>query len=578
MPKKILLADDSLTIQKVVELTFSDSDYELVCVSNGERALEKVREDRPDLILADVVMPEKNGYEVCEAIKGDPATSRIPVVLLSGTFEPFDRSRAERIGADAIVSKPFDSQQLLAQVDALVARFPGSGGSRSAPSPIPQTTAAIAIPPPPPPPAAGAAAHDDPPFDVGFSAEDFTASVRLPPARTGIDPFEEEYVRGDVDSAIEAFEKAHPRFGFGSGLDSEGGLAAQPLVRPEPARRDEPGRDEPRREEPSWLREEPDRSPLGGGVAEEGRASESESAAPIEDEAATISVSRAQIPTVPMIPADQLPTVEMPRPSFDRPRRSPLATAGGADARDAATDADKTDRIDRAEVLFDAPPSESPSESPFETAVPAAAAPSTREISEQDASVLFDVAPPASASSASSEIHEPHPIEAPESEPRRSFLDAAPDRGERPAESFSGAGDSEERSAVESEPLAAAPTDRETAESSEVRFGNTEASPEEPAPRPEPAVASGDGDAHGAAVPGDIEMLAQRSSIPELTRMLSSMRSTGDITDEQLDRLAAKVVEKLSDKIVREIAWEVIPDMAEIVIRQRIKELEAGAE
>ncbi|MEP7132306.1 MAG: response regulator, partial [Acidobacteriota bacterium] len=99
MAKKILLADDSLTIQKVVELTFSDSDYELVCVSNGQRALERVREDRPDLILADAVMPEKNGYEVCEAIKGDPATARIPVVLLSGTFEPFDRERAERIGA-----------------------------------------------------------------------------------------------------------------------------------------------------------------------------------------------------------------------------------------------------------------------------------------------------------------------------------------------------------------------------------------------------------------------------------------------------------------------------------------------
>src|SRR4029077_6532918 len=110
MPKKILLADDSLTIQKVVELTFSDSDYELVCVSNGERALEKVRENRPDLILADVVMPEKHGYEVCEAIKGGQPPPGIPVVLLSGPFEPFDRPRAERIGADAIVSKPFDSQ------------------------------------------------------------------------------------------------------------------------------------------------------------------------------------------------------------------------------------------------------------------------------------------------------------------------------------------------------------------------------------------------------------------------------------------------------------------------------------
>jgi len=122
MPKKILLADDSLTIQKVAELTFSDSGYEVVCVSNGQRALEKIAAEKPDLIFADVVMPEKNGYEVCEAVKGNPATARIPVVLLSGVFEPFDRERAERIGCDAIVSKPFDSQKLLAQVGEIFAR------------------------------------------------------------------------------------------------------------------------------------------------------------------------------------------------------------------------------------------------------------------------------------------------------------------------------------------------------------------------------------------------------------------------------------------------------------------------
>src|SRR5262249_44485373 len=140
MPKRILLADDSLTIQKVVELTFSDSDFELVCVSNGQGALEKTREERPDLTLADVVMPEKNGYEVCEAIKGAPATAKIPVVLLSGTFEPFDRERAERIGADAIVSKPFDSQQLLVQVEALLAKSGEAATGRSSP---PATTVSV---------------------------------------------------------------------------------------------------------------------------------------------------------------------------------------------------------------------------------------------------------------------------------------------------------------------------------------------------------------------------------------------------------------------------------------------------
>src|SRR6476661_3935594 len=133
MGRKILLADDSLTIQKVVELTLSGTDYELTSVSNGRKALESLGTVRPDLILADVVMPEKNGYEVCEAVKGNPETARIPVVLLSGTFEPFDRERADRIGCDMVVSKPFDSHQLLERIDALLARTPSASREEQAP-------------------------------------------------------------------------------------------------------------------------------------------------------------------------------------------------------------------------------------------------------------------------------------------------------------------------------------------------------------------------------------------------------------------------------------------------------------
>ena len=126
MPKTILLADDSLTIQKVIELTFSDTDYELTTVSNGVEALAAVARARPDLVMADVVMPGKNGYEVCEAIKSDPALADVPVILLSGTFEPFDRDRAERARANAIVTKPFDSKNLLVQVEALLQSRPRS--------------------------------------------------------------------------------------------------------------------------------------------------------------------------------------------------------------------------------------------------------------------------------------------------------------------------------------------------------------------------------------------------------------------------------------------------------------------
>jgi CheY-like chemotaxis protein len=71
--------------------------------------LKKARESKPDIILADVMMPGKNGYEVCEAIKQDAQLRSIPVLLLSGTFESFDEERAKRIGADGWISKPFES-------------------------------------------------------------------------------------------------------------------------------------------------------------------------------------------------------------------------------------------------------------------------------------------------------------------------------------------------------------------------------------------------------------------------------------------------------------------------------------
>jgi CheY-like chemotaxis protein len=118
--KTILLADDSITIQKVVELTFSDGDYRVFCVSNGAQALRKIAEVRPDVVLLDVIMPEKNGYEVCEALKADPATAHVPVLLLCGTFEPFDARRAEAAGASGHLTKPFESHALVARVEELM--------------------------------------------------------------------------------------------------------------------------------------------------------------------------------------------------------------------------------------------------------------------------------------------------------------------------------------------------------------------------------------------------------------------------------------------------------------------------
>src|SRR5579862_7560447 len=120
MAKRILLADDSITIQKVVELTFSDGDYEVTAVNNGTKAIQKLSEMRPDIILSDIIMPEKNGYEVCEHVKSHPEFRNIPVILLTGTFEPFDPDRADKAGCDAVVTKPFESQSLIHKVEELI--------------------------------------------------------------------------------------------------------------------------------------------------------------------------------------------------------------------------------------------------------------------------------------------------------------------------------------------------------------------------------------------------------------------------------------------------------------------------
>jgi CheY-like chemotaxis protein len=120
MSKTLLLADDSVVIQKLVGLSFANEDVEIVTTDNGDDAVLKAREIKPDVVLADVVMPGKSGYEVCEAIKQDPALAHIPVLLLTGTFEAFDEARAAAAGADGQITKPFEAQSLVERVSEVM--------------------------------------------------------------------------------------------------------------------------------------------------------------------------------------------------------------------------------------------------------------------------------------------------------------------------------------------------------------------------------------------------------------------------------------------------------------------------
>jgi CheY-like chemotaxis protein len=131
--RKLLLADDSATIQKVIDLTFADEGVRVIAVGNGQEAIDQILEFAPDIVLADVFMPSPNGYEVCEYVKTHEKLKHIPVMLLVGSFEPFDEAEARRVGADDILTKPFQSiRRLIDRVGSLVSSPPAEKESPTA--------------------------------------------------------------------------------------------------------------------------------------------------------------------------------------------------------------------------------------------------------------------------------------------------------------------------------------------------------------------------------------------------------------------------------------------------------------
>ena len=124
MMKKLLLADDSITIQKVVGIILSTEEYQLEITDDGDRAFTKALEEIPDLVIADISMPGKDGFELCRSIKSEPSLSNTSVLLLPGAFDHFDEAKADEVGADGWLTKPFESQALLDKVSQLLEADP----------------------------------------------------------------------------------------------------------------------------------------------------------------------------------------------------------------------------------------------------------------------------------------------------------------------------------------------------------------------------------------------------------------------------------------------------------------------
>jgi len=224
VPYTLLLADDSVTIQRVIELTFADEDVDVVAVSDGDQAIARLDASPPDIVLADIGMPGKNGYEVAQYIRQTPRLAHIPVVLLTGAFEPVDQARAAAAGCDGVLAKPFEPQLVIGRVKELLAKASRLPDALAADAPPPSSVPGGQwAPPPAVPPAAAPPAEANTPLalddyfdrlDAAF-ANVSSPSVPAPPAPPG----------GEIDWF---------------GTTAAGTPGAEPWDLPAPADRDEP--------------------------------------------------------------------------------------------------------------------------------------------------------------------------------------------------------------------------------------------------------------------------------------------------------------------------------------------------
>ncbi len=474
MSSTILLADDSLTIQKVVELTFADTEYEVIAVSSGDELMEALPKCQPAIVICDVIMPGRDGYEICQEIKSDPQWLHLPVILLTGTFEPFDRDRALAAGCSEIVTKPFEAKKL---VDA-VERLSAAAGAPPAPASTVET------------------ARPD--------------AAAAPPAMAEADELE-EFANGLEDTAVSE-EWGPPAAAEPMTVDEE----VEPVATGAAAT-----------EEPHETLEI--NSPPAGGETEPDEiveVSDFELDLGAPDDTAQETTSAAEVQTT----GDGEPFED-----FTADTAQTLATAEIMELRREGGD-----------EVFEIPPPEpggdqSPpvaGEDPFAEPPPGVAAEdedleATRTTPIHVESAMAEREPSAAADMWPEDVPElaeqPRPPQ--ETEPSETLEWDAPELEQEAPESLP--------DAVEDE-ISNAETQDFT----------------DPPPAPV--------DEAGAPDEGS----------PALHE---AGAANGGLSDADVDRIARRLLELAGDRIER-IAWDVIPDMAEIVVRERVREIEASSE
>ena len=112
MPKKVLICDDEPYIRESVSYVAREEGFEVLTAEDGQEALETARRERPDLVFLDLMMPRKNGFQVCEALREDDATRGIYVIILTARGQEVDRERGVKVGANEYLTKPFSPRKL----------------------------------------------------------------------------------------------------------------------------------------------------------------------------------------------------------------------------------------------------------------------------------------------------------------------------------------------------------------------------------------------------------------------------------------------------------------------------------
>jgi two-component system, OmpR family, alkaline phosphatase synthesis response regulator PhoP len=122
-PMKILIVDDEPHLRTLIQQTLEeleDEGVDLITATNGEEALESIRQEQPNLVFLDVMMPKKNGFDVCNTVKNELGLKNVHVVLLTAKGQEFDRQRGQEVGADMYMTKPFDPDALVAKARSVL--------------------------------------------------------------------------------------------------------------------------------------------------------------------------------------------------------------------------------------------------------------------------------------------------------------------------------------------------------------------------------------------------------------------------------------------------------------------------